>query len=157
MKAVIYGGIILFSAASVYGITDYYQASKKGTLDKIYKEEAPASESKAVVTAPTETKEPAIAANSNTQQAAVKASPRKKNKEIFRTISLDKFSRARMPEPEVELQAAPEPEKKEAVSVSPAPAPAEKAEIKTEDKPVISAEMFSRAPLKKTTVKKAKE
>jgi hypothetical protein len=41
MKAIIYAGIGLFSAASVYGVVDYYNSKNNGTLDKMYKEEAP--------------------------------------------------------------------------------------------------------------------
>lgn len=39
MKAIIYAGIGLFSAATVYGVVDYYETKKTGTLDKMYKEE----------------------------------------------------------------------------------------------------------------------
>ena len=41
MKAIIYAGIGLFSAATIYGVVDYYGTKKTGTLDKIYKEEEP--------------------------------------------------------------------------------------------------------------------
>ena len=41
MKAIIYAGIGLFSAATVYGVVDYYGTKKTGTLDKMYKEEEP--------------------------------------------------------------------------------------------------------------------
>ena len=41
MKAIIYAGIGLFSAATVYGVVDYYGTKKAGTLDKMYKEEEP--------------------------------------------------------------------------------------------------------------------
>jgi len=41
MKAIIYAGISLFSAASVYGVVDYYATKKTGTLNKLYKEEVP--------------------------------------------------------------------------------------------------------------------
>ncbi len=41
MKAIIYVGIGLFSAATVYGVADYYATEKRGTMDKIYKEEEP--------------------------------------------------------------------------------------------------------------------
>ena len=39
MKAIIYAGISLFSVATVYGVVDYYSSQKRGTLDKLYKEE----------------------------------------------------------------------------------------------------------------------
>lgn len=38
MKAIIYAGISLFSVASVYGVADYYQSEKRGTLKNLYKE-----------------------------------------------------------------------------------------------------------------------
>jgi hypothetical protein len=38
MKAIIYTGIALFSAASVYGLTDYYKSNKNGSLNNLYKE-----------------------------------------------------------------------------------------------------------------------
>jgi hypothetical protein len=41
MKAIIYAGIGLFSAATVYGVVDYYNSKSSGVLDKIYQEEVP--------------------------------------------------------------------------------------------------------------------
>jgi len=41
MKAIIYTGIVLFSAASVYGLTDYYKSNKNGSLNNLYKENEP--------------------------------------------------------------------------------------------------------------------
>lgn len=38
MKVIIYAGLSLFSVASVYGVADYYQSEKKGTLKNLYKE-----------------------------------------------------------------------------------------------------------------------
>ena len=38
MKAIIYAGLGLFSVATVYGVVDYYNSQKKGTLDNLYKE-----------------------------------------------------------------------------------------------------------------------
>ena len=53
MKAIIYAGIGLFSVATVYGVSDYYNSKKNGELKKLYVEEklppqAPAEEEKTV-------------------------------------------------------------------------------------------------------------
>ena len=37
MKAIIYTGIGLFLAASIFGAVDYYNTNKKGAIDKLYK------------------------------------------------------------------------------------------------------------------------
>ena len=39
MKAIIYAGITLFSAAGIYGVTDYYSTKSTGGLNSIYIEE----------------------------------------------------------------------------------------------------------------------
>ena len=38
MKAIIYAGIGLFSAASVYGVADFYQTQKSGKMKGMYQE-----------------------------------------------------------------------------------------------------------------------
>jgi len=47
MKAIIYAGIGLFSAASIYGLTDYYHSEEKGTLKNLYKEAPVSKQTKA--------------------------------------------------------------------------------------------------------------
>jgi len=40
MKAIIYAGVGLLTAASVYGVVNYYHAKKEGTFNHLYKDEA---------------------------------------------------------------------------------------------------------------------
>jgi len=51
MKTIIYAGIGLFTAASVYGIADYYSSEKKGQLKDLY-QDAPAASKETAVKAP---------------------------------------------------------------------------------------------------------
>jgi hypothetical protein len=100
MKAIIYAGIGLFSAASVYGVVDYYSTKNNGTLDKMYKEEAPLPESKeeTVTTAPLTVT--AIKNETVTNKASVaktKTSKKsKKNKIYVREFKFSNFSRGRI-------------------------------------------------------------
>lgn len=48
MKAIIYAGIGLFSAASIYGVPDYYHSEEKGVLKNLYKDAPAIKETKAV-------------------------------------------------------------------------------------------------------------
>ena len=50
MKAIIYAGIGLFSAASIYGVADYYQSEEKGVLKNLYKDVPAIKETKAAET-----------------------------------------------------------------------------------------------------------
>lgn len=105
MKAIIFAGIGLFAAATIYGITDFAAGKKNGTLDKLYKEEAtvPSGEENEVTTASVvaveKTEVPSgKAVNSN--PAVKKATPRKKTKKVkaeeIRFIKLENFSRGRI-------------------------------------------------------------
>lgn len=105
MKAVIFAGIGLFAAATIYGITDFAADKKKGTLDKLYKEEAtvPSGEENEVTTAPAVTVEKTEVTSGmavNSTAAVKKATPRKKTKKIKaeepRFIKLENFSRGRI-------------------------------------------------------------
>jgi len=96
MKAIIYAGIGLFSAASVYGVVDYYSTQKKGTLDKLYKEpqEVVVTETPVVVDNPA----PVDVSKTNVVNKVAVSKAVKKIKRRRRTISLDDFSRSRIPD-----------------------------------------------------------
>jgi hypothetical protein len=167
MKAIIYAGIGLFAVASVYGVADYYSSKKKGTLDKLYKEEevteAAASETKVLSTAAPIDQVKVIPAVSKTTVASTKAT--RKTKASRRRISIDDFSRGRIDRVPIEL-IKPVEEIKPVEVIKENPAPKEdpvmdkvvKAGAETiapEQERKISLEMFSRAPLRKVrTVKK---
>ena len=117
MKAIIYAGIGLFSAAAVYGITDYYSTNKKGVVDKMYKEEEametksePAVTTVAMpVTSTTATTESKVVIAKTTNKKLVK-----KQKRFVRRFELGDFSRGRiLPKKVIE-----EPEVKEVVKVA---------------------------------------
>ncbi|MFN8242754.1 MAG: hypothetical protein U0X40_01765 [Ferruginibacter sp.] len=161
MKAIIYAGAILFGAASVYGITDYFAASRKGQLEHLYKDEpAPsvATEVKKTASPVTITEQ---SKTGNKIPVTVKPAA-KKTKVEKRDINLDEFSRARIPEPELILETKmEEPVKPAEIKVSAgaaATAPAEAtAEAKQTTLPKISSKMFSRAPLRNETGKQKKD
>ena len=103
MKAIIYAGIGLFSVATVYGVSDYYNSKKNGELKKLYVEEklpppAPAEEEKTVEIIPVKNVETAA-----TETKAVKTKVRssKKVKKVKKTIRFENFSRGRIKEPVV--------------------------------------------------------
>jgi len=103
MKAIIYAGIGLFAAASVYGVVDYYNTKSKGTLDKMYKEEEPlVTVKKETAPAPLPTTTEIKATTLNTTTDAVK----KESKKVkVRRIKFDDFSRGRiMPEMTIEKE-----------------------------------------------------
>lgn len=96
MKAIIYAGIGLFSAASVYGVVDYYNTKSKGTLDKMYKEEGPLiviKKEKTPSTLPVITEITKAAPDSTT---VVPQKGSKRTKLPVRRIKFDDFSRARI-------------------------------------------------------------
>lgn len=167
MKAIIYAGIGLFSAASVYGVVDYLATEKKGKLKNLYQDKPEVVET--ITTAP----EIKTTGNEKKERAAITTAEkkkviRKKKKAITKTISLDDFSRARIPEEyiteEVKPVALSEVKvliKNEEVkpvaeitveNVKPAKTKAAKPERR------IRLDMFSRAPLKsKSIVKETKQ
>ncbi len=106
MKALIYAGIGLFSAATVYGIVDYYNTKNEGTLDKLYKEETPVSETKddniSTVDLPNieAYKEIPISTVKNTEKKIV-TNKFKKIKKPVREIKLSDFSRGKISTPKV--------------------------------------------------------
>lgn len=157
MKAIIYAGIGLFAAASIYGVADYYTAKKQGTLDHLYEEEetVPAKNEKATLTIPAKTTGNITNAVTEAFSTEKTSSKKKKNKrKAERVIEVEDFSRGRIEEPVIEEQATAAE-----VSVIPIANTTTTTEIKkTEEittneeavKPFrkISLDKFSRAPLK---------
>ena len=155
MKAIIYAGISLFSVATVYGVVDYYSSQKRGTLDKLYKEEdVPATpEIKDVTTTvmPVNNTE-IISVNNKAMNLTTRTA--KKSKAVKRTIKMEDFSRGRiddaMPVEKVSL-VEPIIEKPTVKELDKLPLSVTEAVIATkEPERKLSLEMFSRAPLKKT-------
>jgi hypothetical protein len=170
MKAIIYAGIGLFSAASVYGVIDYYGAKKQGVLNNLYAEEA-------------EEPLPAAAANNPATTAVLKttvtnapvaavekrvlAAKEKKAKKQKRTINFKSFSRGEIIEEIQVIEPAPIPVPRPvAVAVEePVPAPVATPAEQPVEKPVakelpakrpeVSMSMFSRGSLKKRVKKSA--
>jgi hypothetical protein len=147
MKAIIYAGIGLFAAASVYGVADYYNTQKKGTLDKLYKDEEPPVEIKKndpnTIALPVKNVE-INNANDKTLAVAVKAT-----KKIKRKIRFEDFSRSRI------IDELPAEMEKPTTEIKTIPV---KKEDPEDNKPMISnkeperkisLDMFSRAPLRK--------
>jgi hypothetical protein len=102
MKAIIYAGIGLFSAATVYGVVDYYGTKKTGMLDKMYKEEEivlPAKEeTMSTVELPVKN-ETVKATVVKTKIATTKASKTKRTfpfKTKVREVKFSDFSRGRI-------------------------------------------------------------
>jgi hypothetical protein len=159
MKAIIYAGIGLFAAASVYGVADYYSSQKKGMLDKLYKEEdiTPVGKKSDPSTIALPANNVLPAAGLNKQTATVKTT--RKLKAAKRTIRLEDFSRGKIVEEVQPVIEVPVEAIKAAAPVkNEEKAPVEK-EITTDMiKPVvsnkeperrISLDMFSRAPLRR--------
>lgn len=117
MKLIIYAGISLFSVASVYGVADYYQTEKSGTLKNLYKEtSASVKEEERVIDAEDYSRgkinEPVLASNEEVpvikKTTPVKVPMKKKTTAIKkrtapsklfnaeRKINLEKFSRAKL-------------------------------------------------------------
>jgi len=148
MKAVIYAGIGLFSAATLYGLADYYNSQKKGTLDKLYAEEeapvAPKIEEKTTTFLPVKNEGPEVVEN---KTVAPKLKSEKKAKtSASKKIKMENFSRARIPEPvEIEdIKQEPVKKQEEIIPEKIVAAPVEKISERR-----ISLDMYSRAPLKK--------
>jgi hypothetical protein len=113
MKAIIYAGIGLFSAASVYGVADFYQTSKSGVLKTLYKEEsAPPINiqdrtinsdeySRGRIEEPIapdkKTNNEKTVSNKSIKKQTFIKKESKKPRFIKREISLEKFSRAKLP------------------------------------------------------------
>lgn len=102
MKAIIYAGIGLFSAATVYGVVDYYGTKKTGTLDKMYKEEETVlpvkEETMSTVELPFKN-EPVKATAAKTKIATTKTSKAKRTfpfKSKVREVKFSDFSRGRI-------------------------------------------------------------
>ena len=153
MKAIIYAGIGLFAAASVYGAADLYNSQQKGTLSKLYKDEATdkgdiLKENVTSVVIPVKNTEVnATEAKMNTAQT--KAT--KKIRPPKRTIRMEDFSRSRIvQEPPIEVEkpleviAETTPQKEETATVINKPVT-----VKRETQRKINLDMFSRAPLRK--------
>ena len=102
MKAIIYAGIGLFSAATVYGVVDYYETKKTGTLDKMYKEEEPVVPVKeeTINTVELPVKNEAVkATTAKTKIATTKTSKTKRTfpfKTKVREVKFSDFSRGRI-------------------------------------------------------------
>lgn len=116
MKAIIYAGIGLFSAASVYGVVDYYNTKNKGTLDKIYKEDVvpatPAAAPASTVALP----EAATKTVSNTSAGVAKATTKKTRaaKRSVKNFKFSEFSRGRIEPPVIIEETTPVAAGKEA-------------------------------------------
>ena len=162
MKAIIYAGIGLFAAASIYGLADYYNTQKKGTLDKLYKEEDLVQEPvKINNTSPVELSlENNVLPGSTSEIKATTARAAKKLR-LKRTISFDDFSRGKIVERVPLIKELP------AQPIIPTPVKAEEPRVVEKEIPVetkmdispneperkISLDMFSRAPLRKPVKK----
>ena len=164
MKAIIYAGIGLFSAASVYGVVDYYNDSHNGQLKNLYKEEEisdkPEMEIKENVAVLTNTTD----ANEKKEITAVQQK-KKLKKNAGKKIDIDDFSRGKiMPPMIVEEEIVPEIKNVEIVmpqkEVLPNDAVADEKTTEVPDvkeRRKINLENFSRAPLKYKKNKKVKE
>ncbi|MFN8252402.1 MAG: hypothetical protein U0V75_11035 [Ferruginibacter sp.] len=113
MKAIIIAGIGLFAAATIYGITDFAADKKKGTIDKLYKEEpAPVVQEENTTTAAPAT-EAAEKTTAVASSAVKKATARKKAKrfkvEEVREFKLSEFSRGRIVPKVVKKEVQEEP------------------------------------------------
>lgn len=165
MKAIIYAGIGLFSAASVYGIVDYYNDSHKGKLKDLYREEEITDKPQ------TENRENIAELNNKVisgekKPATTVLQKKKTKKNTVKKINLDDFSRGKIMPPEI-IREEITPEIIEAPVVRPIPEvlakavafPEKKEEVPVaEERRKISLENFSRAPLKyKKNLKKSKE
>ena len=99
MKTMIYAGIVLFSAASIYGVADYYNSQKNGILDNLYKEEdvpitAPNNHSNSVTSTKSLPDEKPLIL-----PAKMSDDPKKIKQKAKRTIRLEEYSRGRIEEP----------------------------------------------------------
>lgn len=99
MKALIYAGIGLFSAATVYGIADYYNTQKKGTLDKLYKDQEEVIVPEKMEAAKKDATTTAVISEKKDATSETKVAVSKKIKRRKHKIDLDDFSRGRIDEP----------------------------------------------------------
>lgn len=116
MKAIIYAGIGIFSAASIYGVVDYYNTNSKGVLDKIYQDDVslviPQKEIAVTTVKPANVQTEVKATEANKKGAVVKSNKKKlKSSKVFiRDFKFSNFSRGRiMPKEVVEEIKKPEP------------------------------------------------
>ncbi len=113
MKAIIFAGIGLFAAATIYGIADFAAAKKKGTIDKLYKEEpaVPVTDEKETAAAPVAvTDEKNVTGNTTAvKKNTVKKKIKKFKVEEIREIKFSEFSRGRIPSKLVKKEVADEP------------------------------------------------
>jgi len=160
MKAIIYAGIGLFSVASVYGVVDYYQSQKKGTLNQLYKEdevqEVPAISPAEEVAVPVKNTESVVAGKPEEKNTAKAI---KKIRVPRRTIRMEDFSRGKIEAPvEISVPLLPEKEpveKKE--EIKPVELKIETPVVKKEPSRKLSLDLFSRAPLRPRIVKEKLE
>ncbi len=162
MKAIIYAGIGLFSVATVYGVTDFYQTQKSGTITNLYNEEEveePVVKSTKTLTekdiAVKNVEEPTTEQKNTTQKTA-----KKKVKKIKaeRTIRLEEYSRGRIEEPILPEKAESVVEELKPVAIAaPKLISTEKKFQKKNERRKIDLKKFSRAPLKVKKSLPAKE
>jgi hypothetical protein len=117
MKAMIIISAVLMAGATIYGVSDYFTSSRNGSLEKLYKEEAPApvQQQTFVANTPAITSKIRVVPAANTElvqkEPAAKEEKtvvvKKKKKKV--TFSADNFSRARIEEG-VPVEAIPAPE-----------------------------------------------
>jgi superfamily I DNA and/or RNA helicase len=155
MKAIIYAAVALFTAASIYGATDYFRSASIGSLKNLYAE--PPAEAAVIKKDNTSNLTPVSTSSTDEKksnlitgisQAKKKASkPRVKEKVFFK---LDDFSRARIPdriiiEPVEEIPSAVETQPATVATAMPEEEnrKPEKTTVKTRRK--ISLDEFSRA------------
>jgi hypothetical protein len=154
MKAIIYAGIGLFAIASVYGVADYYSSQKKGTLDKLYKEEEVAVEApkNEIPTTVIPVNKVSNEVNSNRTVAAT-TKVAKRTRPIRKKIRFEDFSRGRIDVPMAVPVTTPVEVKKEEPAQKEDPVmekviAAGKEIITPQPERKLSFELFSRAPLR---------
>jgi len=112
MKAIIYAGIGLFSAASVYGVVDFYQTQKSGKLKGMYDETSAPLASERTIEAEdysrgkidepmaenisTTLNEKKNTDNAKTNKKLAPSKKRSKAKKEVREITFKSFSRGRL-------------------------------------------------------------
>lgn len=107
MKAIIYAGIGIFSAASIYGVVDYYNTNSKGVLDKMYQDEVslviPQKEIAVITAIPANVQTEVKATEANKKGAVVKSNKKKlkSSKNFIRDFKFSNFSRGRIMPKEV--------------------------------------------------------
>ncbi len=163
MKAIIYAGIGLFSAATVYGVVDYYNTQKTESFKKLYADEEPLTvlEKPAIKNAVLAVKKNDAAVTKNI--VTINTVSKKNKKPAVRKIRLDDFSRSRIAdvplveEVKLDLPVIAEPVKEDAAQPETITPAEEKAAEVAKPERKLSLSMFSRAPLKiKKDYKKVK-